>query len=159
MYSKYSQSTCYPLLWHFQWLVWYMSHRCCKQSIVNFLILELSSHFEICLFHGGVLSFRHRMRGKTVLWNPGCDHAGIATQVVVERKLYQEQKKTRHDLGREAFLEEVWKWKNVCVSWGLNSYDYMCMNVSDFGLLKFRNLDPGMVWYGVYSFNISVHRT
>ena len=62
------------------------------------------------------MPFRHRMRGETVLWNPGCDHAGIATQVVVERKLYQEQRKTRHDLGREAFLKEVWKWKNVCVS-------------------------------------------
>uniref|UniRef100_A0A8C4REL5 Valine--tRNA ligase n=1 Tax=Erpetoichthys calabaricus TaxID=27687 RepID=A0A8C4REL5_ERPCA len=51
-------------------------------------------------------------RGKTTLWNPGCDHAGIATQVVVEKKLWREQKKTRHDLGREAFIQEVWKWKN-----------------------------------------------
>lgn len=53
----------------------------------------------------------HRMKGKTVLWNPGCDHAGIATQVVVEKKLWLEQKKSRHDLGREKFLDEVWKWK------------------------------------------------
>ena len=53
------------------------------------------------------------MRGVTVLWNPGTDHAGIATQVVVERKLWQEHKKTRHDLGREEFVKEVWKWKNV----------------------------------------------
>lgn len=52
------------------------------------------------------------MHGRTTLWNPGCDHAGIATQVVVEKKLWREMKKTRHDLGREAFLEEVWKWKN-----------------------------------------------
>ncbi|KAK9405835.1 valine-tRNA ligase [Crotalus adamanteus] len=54
----------------------------------------------------------HRMRGETTLWNPGCDHAGIATQVVVEKKLWKEQGKTRHDLGREPFIEEVWKWKN-----------------------------------------------
>ncbi|KAJ8287759.1 hypothetical protein COCON_G00004180 [Conger conger] len=54
----------------------------------------------------------HRMRGETTLWNPGCDHAGIATQVVVEKKLKRERGLSRHDLGREAFLEEVWKWKN-----------------------------------------------
>lgn len=54
----------------------------------------------------------NRMKGKTTLWNPGCDHAGISTQIVVERKLWREQKKTRHDLGREKFVEEVWKWKN-----------------------------------------------
>ncbi|KFD54850.1 hypothetical protein M514_04284 [Trichuris suis] len=54
----------------------------------------------------------HRMKGHITLWNPGCDHAGIATQVVVEKKLWRQMKKTRHDLGREAFLKEVWKWKN-----------------------------------------------
>lgn len=51
-----------------------------------------------------------RMRGKDTLWVPGVDHAGIATQNVVERKLAKE-KKTRDDLGRKKFLEEVWKWK------------------------------------------------
>ncbi|CAL8359579.1 unnamed protein product [Arctogadus glacialis] len=54
----------------------------------------------------------HRMRGETTLWNPGCDHAGIATQVVVEKKLKRERGMTRHDLGREGFIEEVWKWRN-----------------------------------------------
>lgn len=54
----------------------------------------------------------HRMRGETVLWNPGCDHAGIATQVVVEKKLWKEKKITRHNIGREKFIEEIWKWKN-----------------------------------------------
>uniref|UniRef100_A0A8C1RXH7 Valine--tRNA ligase n=1 Tax=Cyprinus carpio TaxID=7962 RepID=A0A8C1RXH7_CYPCA len=49
----------------------------------------------------------HRMRGETTLWNPGCDHAGIATQVVVEKKLMKERKMTRHDLGRENFIQEV----------------------------------------------------
>jgi len=52
----------------------------------------------------------HRMRGDRTLWQPGTDHAGIATQMVVERRLLA-QNKTRHDLGREAFTAEVWKWK------------------------------------------------
>jgi valyl-tRNA synthetase len=51
-----------------------------------------------------------RMRGKNTLWQPGIDHAGIATQTVVERQLARENK-TRHDLGREAFIDRVWKWK------------------------------------------------
>jgi valyl-tRNA synthetase len=55
------------------------------------------------------------MHGKTVLFNPGCDHAGIATQVVVEKKLQRELGKTRHDLGREKFVQEVWKWKEEYV--------------------------------------------
>ncbi|KAG0255443.1 AP-1 adaptor complex sigma subunit Aps1 [Actinomortierella ambigua] len=54
-----------------------------------------------------------RMLGKTVLFNPGTDHAGISTQAVVEKQLWKEQKKTRHDLGREVFVEEIWKWKDV----------------------------------------------
>ena len=52
----------------------------------------------------------HRMRGDSSLWMPGTDHAGIATQNVVERKLRQEGL-TREDLGREAFIERVWQWK------------------------------------------------
>jgi valyl-tRNA synthetase len=52
----------------------------------------------------------HRMKGENVLWQPGTDHAGIATQIVVERQLDQEGK-NRRELGREAFLERVWKWK------------------------------------------------
>ena len=58
-----------------------------------------------------VLARRARMQGKEVLWLPGTDHAGIATQTVVERKLRKEEGKTRRDLGREAFLERVWEWK------------------------------------------------
>jgi len=52
----------------------------------------------------------HRMRGNATLWQPGTDHAGIATQMVVERLLDAEGK-TRHDLGRERFVERVWRWK------------------------------------------------
>ncbi len=52
----------------------------------------------------------HRMRGFNTLWQPGTDHAGIATQMVVERQLNAENK-TRHDLGREKFIDKVWQWK------------------------------------------------
>ena len=52
----------------------------------------------------------HRMRGHNTLWVPGTDHAGIATQIVVERKL-QGEGQSRHDLGREKFAEKVWEWK------------------------------------------------
>ncbi|MDP2154333.1 MAG: valine--tRNA ligase [Methylotenera sp.] len=52
----------------------------------------------------------HRMRGDNTLWQPGTDHAGIATQIVVERQL-DAQGVSRHDLGREKFLEKVWEWK------------------------------------------------
>ncbi|KPF41804.1 valine--tRNA ligase [Rhizobium sp. AAP43] len=53
-----------------------------------------------------------RMRGKDVLWQPGMDHAGIATQMVVERKLAENGKNiTRRDMGREAFIDKVWEWK------------------------------------------------
>ena len=51
------------------------------------------------------------MNGKVTLWVPGCDHAGIATQVVVEKKLKREEDKTRHDIGREEFVRRVWQWK------------------------------------------------
>lgn len=52
----------------------------------------------------------HRMKGNNTLWQPGTDHAGIATQMLVERQL-NAQGKTRHDLGREKFIERVWEWK------------------------------------------------
>ncbi len=53
----------------------------------------------------------HRMKGFEALWLPGTDHAGIATQNVVERRLLQEEGLTRHDLGREKFVERVWQWR------------------------------------------------
>ncbi len=58
-----------------------------------------------------ILSRKARMDGKEVLWLPGTDHAGIATQVMVEKQLKKEEKKSRHDLGREEFLKRVWAWK------------------------------------------------
>jgi len=58
-----------------------------------------------------ILARYKRAKGFNVLWLPGCDHAGIATQNVVERELKKE-KLTKHDLGREKFLERVWEWKD-----------------------------------------------
>ncbi|KAF2073308.1 hypothetical protein CYY_005385 [Polysphondylium violaceum] len=52
-----------------------------------------------------------RMKGEVCLWVPGSDHAGIATQVVVEKRIWKEEGKTRHELGREKFIEKVWEWK------------------------------------------------
>src|SRR6201988_4975116 len=52
-----------------------------------------------------------RMRGKSVLWQPGTDHAGIATQMVVERQLAEQGNVGRRELGREEFLKRVWEWK------------------------------------------------
>ncbi|MDZ4851255.1 MAG: valine--tRNA ligase [Pirellulaceae bacterium] len=53
----------------------------------------------------------HRMQGFAALWMPGTDHAGIATQAIVERRLKELENKTRHDLGREKLVERIWQWK------------------------------------------------
>ncbi len=66
-------------------------------------------HAQRCTLEDALIRY-HRMLGHNTLWQPGIDHAGIATQTVVERQL-QREGKTRHDLGREAFVERVWKWK------------------------------------------------
>jgi valyl-tRNA synthetase len=58
-----------------------------------------------------VLCRFERMRGKDVLWQPGTDHAGIATQMVVERQLMERKEPGRREMGREAFLKRVWEWK------------------------------------------------
>lgn len=58
-----------------------------------------------------ILCRRKRMQGYNVLWMPGTDHAGIATQAVVERRLLEEEGKSRHDLGREGLIDRIWEWK------------------------------------------------
>ena len=58
-----------------------------------------------------ILTRWHRMRGFDTLWQPGQDHAGIATQMVVERKLAENQQPSRTEMGRDAFLQKVWEWK------------------------------------------------
>ena len=70
--------------------------------------LHLGHGFNQTIMDG--LTRYHRMRGFNTAWIPGTDHAGIATQIVVERQL-DAQKITRHDLGREKFIEKVWEWK------------------------------------------------
>jgi valyl-tRNA synthetase len=60
-----------------------------------------------------ILIRTRRMQGFNALWMPGTDHAGIATQAVVEKRLFEEEKKTRHDLGREALVDRIWDWKNA----------------------------------------------
>ena len=55
----------------------------------------------------------NRMLGKNTLWQAGTDHAGIATQMVVERKIAAEEQKTRHDYGREGFIQKIWEWKEL----------------------------------------------
>src|SRR5207237_9482648 len=58
-----------------------------------------------------VLIRNHRMRGFNTLWVPGIDHAGIATQAVVEKQLKEKENKTRHDVGRDGLVERIWQWK------------------------------------------------
>lgn len=60
-----------------------------------------------------ILIRQHRMMGDETLWMPGSDHAGIATQAIVERRLLSEEGKTRHDLGREGLVERIWAWKEA----------------------------------------------
>ena len=69
-------------------------------------------HALTCSIEDAIVRY-HRMNGRTTLWLPGTDHAGIATQVVVEKKLQRERGVSRHDLGREAFVAEVWRWKEA----------------------------------------------
>lgn len=70
--------------------------------------LHMGHAFQDTLMDG--LTRYHRMRGHNTLWQPGTDHAGIATQMVVERQLNAEGK-NRHDLGRDDFIKRVWEWK------------------------------------------------
>ena len=70
--------------------------------------LHMGHAFNQTIMDG--LTRYYRMRGHNTAWIPGTDHAGIATQIVVERQL-DAQKISRHDLGREKFLEKVWEWK------------------------------------------------
>ncbi|WP_456379537.1 valine--tRNA ligase [Thiolapillus sp.] len=70
--------------------------------------LHMGHAFQDTIMDG--LTRYHRMKGDNTLWQPGTDHAGIATQMVVERILEQEGK-TRHDLGRDEFTKRVWQWK------------------------------------------------
>ncbi|MCF0216031.1 MAG: valine--tRNA ligase [Fibrobacteraceae bacterium] len=81
-----------------------------------------------------------RKTGRDTLWIPGTDHAGIATQAVVEKRLFQDEHKTRHDIGREALVERIWKWKDeyeARITRQLKSLGVSC----DFSRQRF-TLDP-----------------
>ncbi|XP_014784317.1 valine--tRNA ligase [Octopus bimaculoides] len=67
-------------------------------------------HALTCSIQDAIVRW-YRMQGHQVLWVPGLDHAGIATQVIIEKWLWKKKGCTKHDIGREKFLEEVWKWK------------------------------------------------
>lgn len=88
-----------------------------------------------------VLTRFERMRGKDVLWQPGMDHAGIATQLVVERELAKQGKK-RSDMTREEFIEQVWQWKNDCGGAILNQQKRLG-NSADWDRARF-TMDEGL---------------
>ncbi|MDR3734236.1 MAG: valine--tRNA ligase [Acidobacteriaceae bacterium] len=113
-----------------------------------------------------ILTRWHRMRGETALWVPGTDHAGIATQMMVERQLAGEGKK-RQDMGREAFVERVWEWKRhyggaildqmkrlgASVDW---SREYFTMDENLSGAVResfVRLYEQGLIYRGVYIVN------
>jgi len=94
-----------------------VAKKICKQNADTFTVVlpppnitdKLHLGHMVMVAITDILVRYHRMSGKRALWIPGTDHAAIATQNVVEKKLWQEEKKTRHDLGRKKFLAEVWK--------------------------------------------------
>jgi valyl-tRNA synthetase len=106
--------------WYAKWMEMKLFHADEKSNKPKYSIVIPPPNVTGVLHMGHALNnsiqdiiIRHkRMSGFETLWMPGTDHAGIATQNVVERKLAKE-KKNRHDLGREAFIKEVWKWKEV----------------------------------------------
>ncbi|MGA2057181.1 MAG: valine--tRNA ligase [Bradyrhizobium sp.] len=96
-----------------------------------------------------------RMRGRDVLWQPGTDHAGIATQMVVERQLMERQEPGRRDLGREKFLERVWQWK--AESGGIIVNQLKRLGAScDWSRERF-TMDEGLSWAVVKVF-VELHR-
>jgi valyl-tRNA synthetase len=80
-----------------------------QDGLIRWYVFLLSFRFR------DSFSARNRMLGNKTLFVPGFDHAGISTQSVVEKRLFKSQGKTRHDLGREKFLETVMDWKNESV--------------------------------------------
>ncbi|KAJ3174705.1 hypothetical protein HDU87_006954 [Geranomyces variabilis] len=85
----------------------------------------------------------HRMHGKSTLFVPGCDHAGIATQIVVEKRLMKERGLTRHDLGRDNFVKEVMHWKDQYASTIYGQLKRVGSSM-DWSRVRF-TLDPPMV--------------
>ncbi len=93
----------------------------------------------------------NRMQGKDVLWQAGTDHAGIATQMVVERKLDTEKNLRKEDLGREEFVNEIWKWKEESGGQIINQLKRLGSSC-DWGRERF-TLDEGLSKAVLYVFN------
>ncbi|MGQ0484186.1 MAG: valine--tRNA ligase [Hyphomicrobiales bacterium] len=97
-----------------------------------------------------------RMRGRDVLWQPGTDHAGIATQMVVERLLQKKNKTDRHSMGREAFLKRVWQWKEE--SGGIISKQLRRLGAScDWSRERF-TMDPGQMTAAVIKAFVQLYK-
>ncbi|CAH2052310.1 unnamed protein product, partial [Thlaspi arvense] len=96
---------------------WSLAYRTCPNYcysgfISTFLFSSIAPLLiDILLVKDTIIRWK-RMSGYNALWVPGMDHAGIATQVAVEKNIMRERGLTRHDVGREEFINEVWKWKN-----------------------------------------------
>ncbi len=93
----------------------------------------------------------NRMLGKDVLWQAGTDHAGIATQMVVERKLYDDKKQKKEDLGRDKFVDEIWKWKEESGGQIINQLKRLGSSC-DWSRERF-TLDEGLSNAVIYVFN------
>ena len=76
------------------------------------------------------------MDNHKVHWIPGYDHAGIATQVVVEKKIWNDRKQTRHDIGKDEFIKEVFDWKDEWVEFFIAVFWFCFMNWNDFEFEK-----------------------
>ena len=84
----------------------------------------------------------YKKLGKNVLWQPGIDHAGIATEIIVEKKLIKEEKKTKKSIGRQEFLNKIWAWKDESGGRIVDQLDRLGAAV-DWNISKF-TMDPGM---------------
>ncbi|OQS06811.1 valyl-tRNA synthetase [Thraustotheca clavata] len=112
------EATYNPLQVEEGWQSWWQEHRASPDAKKHFTMLLPPPNITGALHIGHALTATiqdavarwHRMRGFDVRWIPGLDHAGIATQSVVEKKLWSQKKLTRHDIGREAFLKQVEAW-------------------------------------------------
>ena len=105
--------------WYARWLAegWFVANPSSSKPAYSIVIPPPNVTGVLTLGHvlnntiQDILARRARMLGKEVLWLPGTDHAGIATQTVVERQLRKEEGIKRHDLGREEFVRRIWQWK------------------------------------------------
>jgi valyl-tRNA synthetase len=117
--SKAYESAAVEKKWYARWLAegWFVADPSSPKPAYSIVIPPPNVTGVLTLGHvlnntiQDILARRARMLGKEVLWLPGTDHAGIATQTVVERQLRKEEGIKRHDLGRDEFVRRIWQWK------------------------------------------------